>query len=118
MALSASTIAALARPFEGGNGPPHSTIELVWASAGAQAYLAEGNKLERVLEGLRSLEEGRRGATGHPQLPPNHTKLRMVASDLATRLLAMGLVDLADVSEAISDEDQVATADGKRRRET
>ncbi len=99
--LAASTIALLARPFEGGSGPSHSVIELVWTSADAEAYLGEGNKLERVLNGLRSLQDGRSARDGHPALPADHDKLRTVAYDLGTRLLALGLVDSEQVGEAL-----------------
>jgi hypothetical protein len=50
MGFSNRTMALLARPFEGGDGPSHTTIELIWTSADAFAYLPEeGNKLNRVL---------------------------------------------------------------------
>jgi predicted nucleotide-binding protein len=104
MPLSHRAIAALAQPFEGGGGPSHSTIELIWTSADATEYLGEGNKLERVLGGLRTLRDGRKRAPGQHALPPDHDKLQSVASDLGTRLLAAGLVDPETVEEALEEE--------------
>ncbi len=46
----------MARPFDGGNGPSHSSIDLIWAEAGAAQYLPEeGNKVARVLGRLKRL---------------------------------------------------------------
>lgn len=102
--LSHRTIAALAQPFEGGGGPSHSTIQLIWTSADAAEYLGEGNKLDRVLGGLRALRDGRRRAPGQRALPPDHEKLQSVASDLATRLVAARLVDAELVVDALQEE--------------
>jgi hypothetical protein len=100
VALSNRTLALLAQPFEGGDGPSHSTIELIWTSADAIDYLpAEGNKLNRVLGGLRALQGGLpAGPLGAP-LAPDDEKLRLVAGDLASRLMASNVVD-ADALEA------------------
>lgn len=43
MALSNRTLALLASPFEGGAGPTHSVIEMIWTAADAFDYLPEGN---------------------------------------------------------------------------
>jgi len=111
VALSNRTIAALAEPFDGGGGPSHSAIELMWASAGAIDYLGEGNKLQRVLGGLRALRDGRPPEDGHIRLPADPEKLQSVASDLATRLVATGCVDAATVEDAL-EEGPVVIADG------
>jgi predicted nucleotide-binding protein len=114
VAISQRTIAALAAPFEGGGGPSHSTIELVWTSADASEYLpSEGNKLNRVLGGLHALRDGRRKAPGIRALPPHTTKLQLVASELATRLVATGAVKPADVQEAL--EGRPARAPQRKR---
>jgi predicted nucleotide-binding protein len=110
VALSNRTIAALAEPFDGGRGPSHSTIELIWTSAGAIDYLGEGNKLQRVLGGLRALRDGRPPEGGHIRLPADPEKLQSVASELATRLVATGFVDAAIVQDAL-EEGPVAVAD-------
>jgi predicted nucleotide-binding protein len=101
VSLSSQTIAALAKPFHGGEGPSHSTIQLIWTSAGAEEYLGEGNKLDRVLGGLRALKDGRRAQQGAAALRPDHEKLRIVASELATTLLAHSLVDEQSIAEAL-----------------
>jgi hypothetical protein len=104
MSLSGPTIAALARPFDGGGGPSHSSIELIWASADASEYLpAEGNKVERVLAGMRALRSGRKAAPGQSALPADTEKLGLVASDLAARLVAAGLVDPRTVEDALEE---------------
>jgi hypothetical protein len=110
VALSNRTIAALAQPFEGGGGPSHSAIELIWTSADAADYVGEGNKLERVMGGLRALRDGRRAAAGEPGLDADHEKLGAVASLLATRLVAAGLIAADTVEEAL--EEQSATTGG------
>lgn len=105
MPLSTQTIAALAKPFDGGSGLSHSNIELLWASADASEYLDDGgNKLDRVLGGLRALRNGRATSTTGSALPPDHEKLRAIASDLATQLIARGMVDPDSVAEALEDE--------------
>jgi hypothetical protein len=112
MSLSNRTIALLAQPFEGGGGPSHSVIELIWESAGAFEYLGEGNKLERVLSGLRSLQSGRRAAAGSPALPADQAKLLEVASDLASRLMAANLVDVDELHKAL-EQDGFAVFEGE-----
>lgn len=104
MKLSNRTIALLSQPFEGGGGPSHSVIELIWEGAGAFEYLGEGNKLERVLNGLRGLQSGRRSSPGRPSLPPDEDKLREVVADLATRLMARDEVDLDELHRALTDD--------------
>lgn len=106
--ISNQTIAALASAFQHGNGPTHSTIDLIWAQADAAGYLEPGNKLDRVLGGLRGLRDGRRATHGAHRLPPDHAKLADVASALASRLVAMGALDAAAVTEALG-----ATNDGR-----
>jgi hypothetical protein len=89
MPLSNRTIAQLAVPFQGGEGPSHSTIALAFAMGGASDYLPdEGNKLDRVLGGLRHLQNGRPPGGGQAELPADHDKLHAVAAELATRLMA------------------------------
>jgi predicted nucleotide-binding protein len=117
MSLSNRTIAALAQPFEGGGGPSHSTIQLIWTSAGAADYLGDGNKLDRVLGGLRALRDGRRPAPGQQALPPDHDKLRSVASGLATRLVASGVLDPDKIEEALQDEHPSTQAASTRSAE-
>ena len=105
MGLSNRTLALLAKPFEGGEGPSHSTIELVWTSADAFAYLPqEGNKLDRVLGGLRALQRGIPAGAGGVALPVDEEKLRLVAGDLSARLMASGAAD-ADALEAAFSRD-------------
>lgn len=103
MALSNRTLALLARPFEGGTGPSHSTIDLIWTTADAAGYLpVEGNKLNRVLGGLRGLSDGVRSDTGVEILPSDHEKLRLVAADLSTRLIASDVVDADEFDSAFA----------------
>ena len=75
MSLSGRTISRLAQPFEGGLGPSHGTIERIWETEDAAEYLGEGNKMERVLNGLRHLRDGRRSSFGKTALPPDASKL-------------------------------------------
>jgi hypothetical protein len=104
MALSNRTIALLSQPFEGGGGPSHSVVELIWEGAGASEYLGEGNKLERVLGGLRSLQAGRRATVDSPALPPDEDKLRQVVAELATRLMAQDQVDVEELHRVLTDD--------------
>lgn len=98
--FSNRTLALLAKPFEGGEGPSHSMIELIWTSADAFAYLPhEGNKLNRVLGGLRALQRGVPAGPRGTALPADEEKLRLVAGDLSARLMASGAAD-ADALEA------------------
>jgi len=112
MSLSSRTLALLAQPFEGGDGPSHAVIELIWESAGAYEYLEEGNKLERVLGGLRSLQSGRRSTAGSQALPADQAKLQEVASDLASRLMAANLVDVNELHKAL-EQDGFAVFEGE-----
>lgn len=105
VALSNRTLALLAKPFEGGGGPSHSTISLIWSSAGADDYLIpeeEANKLNRVLSGLRTLAHGRRRRGGQPALEPDEDMLNFVVADLATRLMLTGLVDEEELEAALN----------------
>jgi hypothetical protein len=70
---------------------------------GAGEYLGEGNKLDRVLGGLRALRDGGVDAAGRTPLRPDHEKLRAVASSLASRLVAGNDVDAEAVAEAMED---------------
>ena len=102
--LRGRTLARLTQPFEGGGGPSHSSIDRLWMSEDAADYLpAEGNKADRVMDGLKALRDGRRGAAGQPELPPDHAKLRRVAAELAETLVGQGLVEEADVAEALAE---------------
>jgi predicted nucleotide-binding protein len=105
VSISNRTIATLASPFQHGNGPSHSTIDLVWTEADASEYLGEGNKLDRVLGGLRALRDGRAPRDGQPPLTPDPEKLVAVASNLASRLVALGLVNSDAVREALGTEE-------------
>jgi Predicted nucleotide-binding protein containing TIR-like domain len=101
VALSSRTIARLSRPFEGGNGPTHGSIERVWLSEDASAYLPDGgNKAERVRGGLRALRDGVRHPGGEP-LPLDLEKLNRVAEELAAMLVSGGLVKEEDVLDAL-----------------
>ncbi len=112
MALSNGTLALLAQPFDGGGGPSHSTIDLIWTMADAAEYLPdEGNKMDRVLSGLRSLQTGRRDGFGALVLAADEAKLRLVVADLSTRLMATGFVD-DETLEAAFARDGIAVNDG------
>ena len=103
VSLSNRTLALLAQPFEGGDGPSHSTVDLIWAMADAMDYLpVEGNKLNRVLGGLKILQTGGVPDSGAPRLPADEPKLRRVAGNLAARLLAAGFVDPDEFEAALS----------------
>lgn len=118
MKLSGRVIARLAEPFEGGGGPSHGTIERIWAAADASDYLGEGNKMTRVLTGLRTLRDGRRAGPGQPALEPDPGKLGEVAPELAETLIASGLVEEGAVAEALRmGETEVAPRADPRNRE-
>ena len=104
MSLSPQTIAVLARPFEGGGGPTHSSIEFIFRLADASEYLGEGSKRDRVFAGLRALRDGRHSSLAEGALPPDHDKLQLVARELAARLIAEGSVQPEDVSGALESE--------------
>lgn len=111
MAISNRTVALLAAPFQGGGGPSHGQLDLIWTSADAADYLPdEGNKLERVLQGLRNLRDG--GAAGTRPLLPDHARLRVVVGDLATRLMVHGQVN-ADELDASLANDGLAVVEGQ-----
>jgi predicted nucleotide-binding protein len=99
--LSGRTLSKLAKPFEGGMGPSHSTIDRIWTGEDAAEYLGEGNKAEKVMVGLKTLRDGGRPAAGRPVLPPDHDKLHRVAGELAGMLVEQGLIDAADAAEAL-----------------
>jgi hypothetical protein len=106
VALSHRTLALLARPFEHGSGPTHSTIELIWTTADAFEYLPSEdlNKVNRVLSGLRTLSNGGRPQAGAPELRPDQEKLRLVVGDLAARLLAANLLDSDEFDGALAND--------------
>lgn len=94
MPISHRTIAILSAPFEGGDGPSHSSIELIWSGAGVGGLLPsrDHNKLDRVLGGLQALQD---------PLVPEEQNQRVVA-DLATRLIVKGEIDVDAFEEALS----------------
>jgi len=101
MPLSGRTIARLAQPCEGGSGPSHSRIDGLWLAEDVAGYLPEeGNKADRVRNGLNALRDGGVDVAG-ARLEPNPIALARVASDLAAMLVAQGLVDEGDVIEAL-----------------
>jgi hypothetical protein len=104
MTLSNRTTALLSQLFEGGGGPSHSVVELIWEGAGASDYLGEGNKLERVLGGLRSLQIGRKATVDSPALPPDEDELRQVVAELATRPMAQDFVDVEELHRVLTDD--------------
>lgn len=102
MSVSGRTIARLAKPFDGGGGPSHTSLDRIWLSEDAGEYLpSEGNKTNRVIGGLRALRDGRRASSDGPALPPDPGKLARVASELAQILVSQGLIDEDDVAEAL-----------------
>lgn len=102
-------MALIARPFEDGEGPSHGTLELIWAAADAGAYLpVEGNKVHRVLEGLSALQRGAPAAG----LAPDERKLCQVVADLASRLMASGVLD-GDRIEAALARDGFVMSEGE-----
>jgi len=101
VSLFGRTIARLAQPFDGGGGPSHGQIERIWTAEDASEYLPGGNKMEKVLGGLKTLRDGRRASPEGPLLPPDHRKLRAVASQLAELLIATGQAAEKDVAEAL-----------------
>ena len=99
MALLTRTLALLSKPFEGGNGPSHGTIELIFAGAEAEACLpAEGNKLQRVLGGLKALQ----AETGDPFNRAAEKHLRQVVSELAVLLMQEAHVDAEKLDAALA----------------
>jgi hypothetical protein len=105
----------LAKPFEGGMGPSHAVIELIWATAGAETYLpAEGNKLQRVLGGLKALQD----RAGDPFDGAAARQLEQVVSELATRLMLESEVDADQLDAALAKDGYAMYAgDGDARDE-
>lgn len=102
LAISMKTIAALAKPFAGGDGPSQADIDVAFASADADDHLpAEGNKQNRVLTGLRTMRNGGRTDPGSPRLAPAPDKLVDVAQQLAMLLVARGWATSDEVHEAL-----------------
>lgn len=88
--VSPRSIGLIAGFFDGGAGPSHSKIEVIWSSADATDYLpAEGNKSSRVLEGLHALRKGRPS----DGLPADPEKLREVTELLLWELFPDGGVN-------------------------
>src|SRR5947209_3620495 len=102
------TMAILSRPFERGNGPGHSFVDMAFASADAAEYTGDGSKIDKVLGGLQGLRNGTRSSDGAP-LPADHNKMTAVASQIAARDVSAGLVDPADVADAL-DAEHVASS--------
>lgn len=99
MALSSRTLALLTKPFEGGNGPSHGIIEWIFSAAGAEMYLpAEGNKLQKVLGGLKALQAG----MSDPLNVTAEKQLREVVSGLAVRLMQENDVDVDKLDAALA----------------
>jgi hypothetical protein len=109
MPLSGRTISLLSKPFDGGMGPSHSSIELIWAEAGAERYLPEeGNKVKRVMGGLKALA----ARANDPLNPHASRQLQQVVSGLATRLMMGDDVD-SDQLDAALTKDGFATYQGE-----
>jgi hypothetical protein len=115
MGLSNRTIGLLALPFEGGQGPSHSTIDLIWTTADAFDYLGSGNKLDRVLYGLRYLRDGKPETEFTPELAPDEKKLTAVAEDLAGRLLQYDLIHPERLTEALASDGMALDEKGRLR---
>jgi hypothetical protein len=99
MALSSRTLALLTKPFEGGNGPTGSTIEWIFAAAGADTYLpADGNKQQRVLGGLRALQV----VASDPFNSTAQKQLKDVVSELTVRLMEENDVDEKKLDAALA----------------
>jgi hypothetical protein len=109
MALSSRTISLLSKPFDGGDGPSHSSIDLIWAEAGAEEYLPEeGNKVQRVMGGLKALA----ASANDPLNPKATTLLEQVVSGLATRLMMVADVDSDQLDAALA-KDGFSTYQGQ-----
>jgi hypothetical protein len=109
MALSGRTISLLSKPFDGGMGPSHSSIELIWAEAGAEQSLPEeGNKVQRVMGGLKALA----ARANDPLNPQASRQLEQVVSGLATRLMMQDDID-SDQLDAALTKDGFATYQGE-----
>jgi hypothetical protein len=91
----------LALPFEGGAGPSHAAVELLFDASDAADYLPEGTKLDRVLYGLQYLRDGRPGDMPWEDLPADEDRQHSVAADLANRLIDANLLDPARLEEAL-----------------
>lgn len=113
VALSSRSLALLTKPFEGGMGPSHGTIEWIFSAAGADAYLpAEGNKLKRVLGGLKALQT----QANDPFNGTAEQQLRQVVSELAVLLMREDDVD-ADKLDAALAKDGLAVYDSDEARD-
>ena len=92
----------LSRPFEGGGGPSHSTIDLVFELAGAGEYVpSEGNKLARVIAGLRALRDGREATGDSRGLPADPALFRAVVDELGARLVEDKLIPRRELEKAL-----------------
>jgi len=99
----------LSKPFDHGEGPSHSSIELVFAEADASDFLPEeGNKMARVLGGLKKLA----AKAGDPLSPDYDRKLEALVSGLAVMLMAKGVVDVDELDAALT-KDGLSTYQGK-----
>lgn len=109
MRLSGRTMSLLSKPFDHGEGPSHSSIELVFAEADASDFLPEeGNKMARVLGGLKKLA----AKAGDPLAPDYDRKLEALVSGLAVMLMAKGVVDVDELDAALT-KDGLSTYQGK-----
>jgi hypothetical protein len=97
--LSSRSFALLTKPFEGGRGPSHGTIEWIFSVAGADKYLpSEGNKQRRLVGGLTVLQND---ATD-PFHPTARNQLREVVSQLAVALMQDDAVDDEKLDAALA----------------
>ena len=102
MPLSPRTLGLLSKPFDHGEGPTHDTIDLIFASAGADACLPpEGSKLNRVLAGLKKLQD-QASDLFHPSNPGAEKRLHQVVSELAELLMQEPHVDAGRLEAALT----------------
>lgn len=100
--MARDVIGLLSKPFEGGGGPSHSTIDLIFELAGAGDYVAsEGNKVARVIAGLRALRDGRKATSESRGLPADGALFRAVAEELGARLAEASLIPREELKEAL-----------------
>lgn len=108
VSLSPRTLGLLSKPFDGGEGPSHDTIDLIFASAGADDVLpADGSKLNRVLAGLKKLQD-QASDLFHPRHSGAEKRLGQVVTELAVLLMEEPHVD-ADKLEAALAKDGYAS---------
>ncbi len=101
--MARDVIGLLSKPFEGGGGPSHSTISLVFELAGAGDYVpGEGNKVIRVIGGLRALRDGRKATSESRGLPADSVKFRAAVEELGARLVGDGLVPRRELDKALN----------------